>query len=289
MASTPGNVCGISERQKGSGDWGSATTINMAASIAKRLGVAAPPSPPTRNAKQKSAMAVSFLNRFADAPPSPSRKSPTAPSYTPNATRPATVNQHRVLLSLTFSLPVCAGKVTENPLRRVPVRHTNNARVRFLTLSEEAALRLAIRRYCPAREPEIDLALDTGMRCGEQYSLGWQYVDLERNIITIPRSRHGEERWLPINSMARIALDALALRQRAQTRVLHQPPEDATARGKVLPRLGCQGLKPIIAPFPLPHWYAARAVAADSTAAFGRQESAISAIMTSGMHLLPAW
>lgn len=126
---------------------------------------------------------------------------------------PAAVNQYRALLSLTFSLAVRAGKVSENPLRRVPVRRTNNARVRFLTLAEEATLRQAIRRSCPAREPEIDLALHTGMRRGEQYSLRWQDVDLDRGIITIPRSKHGEKRWLPINSAARRALDALAMRR----------------------------------------------------------------------------
>jgi integrase len=104
---------------------------------------------------------------------------------------PATVNQYRALLSLTFSLAVRSGKVPGNPLRRVPVRRTNHARVRFLTLPEEAALRQAIRRFCPLREPELDLALHTGMRRGEQYTLRWQDVDLERALVCGPRGR----RW----------------------------------------------------------------------------------------------
>ena len=49
------------------------------------------------------------------------------------------------------------------------------------------------------------------MRRGEQYSLRWQDVDPDRGIITIPRAKHGEKRWLPINSAARRALVALAL------------------------------------------------------------------------------
>ncbi|HVB35396.1 MAG TPA: site-specific integrase [Patescibacteria group bacterium] len=122
---------------------------------------------------------------------------------------PATVNQYRALLSLTYSLAVRAGKVAENPLRRVPIRRTNNARVRFLTAQEEMQLRSAIRRLCPHREAEIDLALHTGMRRGEQYGLRWQDIDIERSLITIPRSKHGEKRWLPINSAARRALDLL--------------------------------------------------------------------------------
>ncbi|HVB98387.1 MAG TPA: site-specific integrase [Candidatus Dormibacteraeota bacterium] len=122
---------------------------------------------------------------------------------------PATVNQYRALLSLTYSLAVRAGKVPENPLRRVPIRRTNNARVRFLTVQEEMELRSALRRLCPRREPEVDLALHTGMRRGEQYGLRWQDIDLERGLITIPRSKHGEKRWLPINSAARLALGLL--------------------------------------------------------------------------------
>jgi integrase len=50
------------------------------------------------------------------------------------------------------------------------------------------------------------------MRRGEQYRLRWQDVDLERGIITIPLSKHGEARHIQINSVARAAL--LKLRQR---------------------------------------------------------------------------
>jgi integrase len=44
------------------------------------------------------------------------------------------------------------------------------------------------------------------MRRGEQYGLRWQDVDLQRGIITIPRSKHGESRHVQINSAARAAL-----------------------------------------------------------------------------------
>lgn len=123
--------------------------------------------------------------------------------------KPATVNRYRALLSLVYSVAVRNGKATVNPARLVRLRRENNARVRFLDESEEASLRAEIRDQFSEREPEFDLALHTGMRRGEQYRLRWQDVDLKRAIITIPRSKHGEKRYVPINSAARAALVAL--------------------------------------------------------------------------------
>jgi integrase len=123
--------------------------------------------------------------------------------------KPATVNRYRTLLSLTFSLAVRNGKLASNPVRLVKPRKENNERVRFLDDDEEINLRTKIRESHPRHEAEFDLALHTGMRRGEQYGLRWQDVDFKRNIITIPRSKHGEVRHIQINSMARSALQTL--------------------------------------------------------------------------------
>jgi len=123
--------------------------------------------------------------------------------------KPATVNRYRTLLSLTFSLAVRNGKLVSNPVRLVKRRKENNERVRFLDDEEEAVLRSKIREVSPAHELEFDLALHTGMRRGEQYGLRWQDVDLKRGIITIPRSKHGEVRHIPINSVVFTTLQTL--------------------------------------------------------------------------------
>ncbi len=123
--------------------------------------------------------------------------------------KPATLNRYRALLSLIYSHATRNGKVSVNPARLVRLRKENNARVRFLDEQEEAALRAVIRARLPEREPEFDLALHTGMRRGEQYRLRWQNVDRVLEIITIPRSKHGERRHVPINSVARRALASL--------------------------------------------------------------------------------
>jgi integrase len=126
---------------------------------------------------------------------------------------PATVNRYRSLLSLIFSLAVKNGKLTANPLRHVPRLHENNERVRFLEDNEEHALRGKIRELCPGRESEFDLALHTGMRQAELYSLRWEGVDLKRRVITILRSKNNRKRHIPINRDAAAAFEALDARR----------------------------------------------------------------------------
>jgi integrase len=124
--------------------------------------------------------------------------------------RPATSNRHRSLLSMTYRLAIRNGRVRENPVRQVPRQRENNVRARFLDAKEEAALRAKIRALCPAREPEFDLALHTGMRRNEQHHLRWQDVNLRAGVITIPESKHGGARHMPINSVAGKALEIRA-------------------------------------------------------------------------------
>lgn len=122
---------------------------------------------------------------------------------------PATVNRYHALVRRVYSLGIRNGKVEVNPARQIRQRREDNARVRFLSAEEETALRGKIRKLYPEREPEFDLALHTGMRWGEQYRLRWPEADMERDILTIRRSKPGERRYVPMNSVARIAVEAL--------------------------------------------------------------------------------
>jgi len=122
---------------------------------------------------------------------------------------PATVNRYHALIRRVFSLGVRNGKVDSNPARRIRQRREDNARVRFLSAEEEAALRGKIRELYPEREGEFDLALHTGMRWSEQYGLRWPEVDAKHAILTIRRSKPGERRYVPLNSVASAAVEAL--------------------------------------------------------------------------------
>ena len=140
---------------------------------------------------------------------------------------PATKNRYVALLKLTYRLAEKNGKVRFNPARLLRMRKENNARVRFLNQfaplktkldylndcpDEESRLRAVITKNYPEHLPEFDIALNTGIRPSEQYGLTRDRVDLTRKIITIPKSKNGTTRHIPLNSLAVAAFKALQQR-----------------------------------------------------------------------------
>lgn len=126
--------------------------------------------------------------------------------------KPATHNRFRVALSHAYKIAIENKKILENPARLVMLQRENNERVRWLNEQrpdEERALRAAIRNRFPEREPELDLALHTGMRWGEQYQLIWKNVDIDRGLITILQAKSGRKEHVRINSEAAEALTKL--------------------------------------------------------------------------------
>jgi integrase len=96
-----------------------------------------------------------------------------------------------------------------NPARLVQHKTENNGRVRFLSREEEGNLRRAIREKCPEHEPELDLALHSGLRQGEQYGARWADVDFERRLVTIPLDKGGKTSHVPLNTTTLRALAEL--------------------------------------------------------------------------------
>jgi integrase len=120
---------------------------------------------------------------------------------------PATCNRYRALLSMIYRQGMRNGKVTTNPARLVTQRPENNGVIRWLHPEEEKRLRAAIIALCPEQMPCFDVALNTGMRASEQFSLRWEQVDLERKDLTVLRSKNGDTRHIPLNSAAVEALE----------------------------------------------------------------------------------
>ncbi len=147
-----------------------------------------------------------FAGRTADS----ITPSDIAAKLTSHTQVPATFNRFRVAISHVYKIAVQNKKVQENPGRLVKLQRENNERVRYLNQfqeCEEEALRNAVSNLCPEKEPEIDLALHTGMRWSEQYWLRWQDVDLNREVIRIVRAKgSGKDERIPINALARRAL-----------------------------------------------------------------------------------
>jgi integrase len=116
-----------------------------------------------------------------------------------NTETPATANRYRAVFSLIFREALRNGKVTGNPARLVRLRHEDNGRVRFLTDDEEQRLRKAITKLFPEHLSELIIALGTGMRLSEQYSLTWEQIDFTRKEIYLERTKNGSARTIPMN------------------------------------------------------------------------------------------
>jgi site-specific recombinase XerD len=124
----------------------------------------------------------------------------------------STVNHYRSLMSLAYRLAIRNGKAKENPARATRHRREDNSRVRYLSHEEETRLRNVLVKDWPGHVPELDLALHTGLRLSEMYGLTWENVNLSQRLLTIPRCKNGERRYVRLNSVALAALVAFQAR-----------------------------------------------------------------------------
>lgn len=67
--------------------------------------------------------------------------------------------------------------------------------------------------------PELDLALNTGLRQGSQYELTWDMVDWQARMLHIPRTKNEEPLHVPLNDAALAALKVTYARSNGSHRV----------------------------------------------------------------------
>ncbi len=122
---------------------------------------------------------------------------------------PATCNRYKALMSKTFKIALASGKAPLNPARLVEARAESPGRIRYLLHDEETRLRQVIGRRFPIHLHAFTVALMTGMRKGEQFSLEWPEVFFDRNRIHLDKTKNGSDREIPIGKACKEALDAL--------------------------------------------------------------------------------
>jgi integrase len=141
---------------------------------------------------------------------------------------PGTFNRYRTVLSGIYRLGMENGKISSNPARLLKRKRESDGRVRFLNQfppadtevdslkphkDEESRLRAIVAAEYPQHMDELDVALNTGMRRSEQYTrIDWSCVDLERKNLTIPKSKIGQSRHIPLNAAACAAFTRLLKR-----------------------------------------------------------------------------
>jgi integrase len=121
----------------------------------------------------------------------------------------STRNRWQAAFSLIFRVGIDNERADKNPAAGIRRKTENNARVRFLSDQEEQSLREVIQKRFPSFVYQLDLSLHTGMRAGEQFGLRWSQIDLDRRILTLPKTKNGSVRHIPLNAVAVSALQNL--------------------------------------------------------------------------------
>jgi site-specific recombinase XerD len=147
---------------------------------------------------------------------------------------PATKNRYKAMFSAIFTYGKERDKITVNPARDVKQRKVNNGVIRYLSPAEEKRLRAVLQKDVDACGPrnerlrkhmlhriyEFDIALKTGMRKGEQYSLVWPDVHFDRAEITARDTKNGTDRTvIMIDDVAEAmkALEAMPLTRKRRS------------------------------------------------------------------------
>jgi site-specific recombinase XerD len=135
---------------------------------------------------------------------------------------PATINRYRAAMSKAFKLGIQNRKINSNPARLVPQRKEPAGKIRFLTEDEERRLRAALKDR-PLCIPQLDVALHTGMRKSEQFSVTWDQVDFAQKYIHLSTTKNGSDRYVSLNSEA-----LRVLRKLKETHARLRLPADLT-------------------------------------------------------------
>ncbi len=113
---------------------------------------------------------------------------------------PATVGHHLALLKHSFTMAVRWALLPVNPILGVhPPVKINNERVRYLNADEIDRL---LEHCTPLWRNAALIALYTGMRKSEIFTLRWEQIDFSGCFARLPDSKNGEGRLVPLDPVA---------------------------------------------------------------------------------------
>lgn len=102
--------------------------------------------------------------------------------------------------------------ITPNPVAVIHVPAPGKPRDRRLT-AEETALLLEHAQKGPwYLSPLIELALETGLRRGELLAMRWDHIDGSRSLLSVPLTKNGRPRTIPLTPKACEVLQILQRR-----------------------------------------------------------------------------
>lgn len=137
--------------------------------------------------------------------------------------QPGTFNRYHALVSSVCAYGVREEFLEVNPMAdgRVQRRPEMRIHVRYLERHEQSQLLAAIKRACPAKVDEVELAILTGMRRGEQFHARWSDWKRKESVLYVTGKTGPRE--VRINRAARRCLSRM--RRRTRTEQVFITPE----------------------------------------------------------------
>ena len=118
----------------------------------------------------------------------------------------STVNRYVAWLRHVMNMAMREGKLAINPASKLTMFKESQGKTRFLSLDEEGVL---LKALSSDDAKAARLAIVTGMRQMEQFSLRWADVDLELGIITLSTTKAGGVQYVTLNDEAKAILRSL--------------------------------------------------------------------------------
>jgi integrase len=129
----------------------------------------------------------------------------------------ASFNRYHALVSSICAFGVREEFLQINPMAdgRVERRSESRIHVRYLELHEQSQLLRVIRRECPTKADEVELAILSGMRRGEQFNARWADWKKKEGVLYVTGKTGPRE--VRINRAASRCLSRMRRRARVET------------------------------------------------------------------------
>ena len=109
----------------------------------------------------------------------------------------STINRYMTIAKTMFNRAIDWGNIEKNPLLKVKFFKEDNERIRYL---EKEEMKTLLEASDPYLKDVLLVALNTGMRYGEIFSLKWNNINFQRNLIFIRKTKNKERRIIPMNT-----------------------------------------------------------------------------------------
>lgn len=117
--------------------------------------------------------------------------------------QPGTVNRNMALAKYIFNLAVRWDYLSASPAMGVKMLEDNDLIERFLTDDEIDRLLTELKNCRSPIMPDlIEFLILTGARRGEASNMQWEDVDMENSMWTVPISKSGKPRHIPLSGAA---------------------------------------------------------------------------------------